>query len=393
MPGPLDGLLVLDLTRLLPGSFATQLLTNLGADVIKIEEPVVGDYMRAVPPSVRGVSLPFLMVNRGKRSLAVDLKRPEGQEIFHRLAARADVLVEQFRPGVMARLGADHPSLAEINPRLVYCSFTGYGQTGPARDWPGHDITFEAHSGILGVTGGADGRPVVPGVPIADLASGFNAALAILAALRTRDRTGRGEFIDVSIFDTTVALMLLNIAHFLGAREEPSPGETILTGVFPFYNLYETEDGRWLAVGAVEGKFWRRLCELLSLPRLADVQFGDVEARRRVTEAVAAAFRTKTGAEWERLLASEDLPVALVRRVSEVVEDPHVAARGLLAAADVPGGDGTRVVRHPAFHEISKISTPTRAPEKGEHSEQILAWLGYSKAAIESLRRGRVVAP
>lgn len=393
MAAPLEGLLVLDLTRLLPGPFATQLLTNLGANVIKVEEPVLGDYMRAVPPSVRGTSYPFLMVNRGKRSVAVDLKKAEGQEILHRLAARADVLVEQFRPGVMARLGADYGTLANVNPRLVYCSFTGYGQTGPSKALPGHDITFEAHSGILGVTSGADGRPVVPGVPIADLASGFNAALAILAALRTRDRTGRGEFIDVSIFDTAVALMLLNIAHFLGAREEPSPGETILSGVFPFYNLYEAKDGRWLAVGAVEEKFWRRLCEVLRLPRLKELQFGDAEERRWVTEAVAAAFRTKSGAEWERLLASEDLPVALVRRVSEVVEDPHVAARGLLAAADVPGGDGTRIVRHPAFHEITSVSTPRAAPEKGEHSEEILAWLGYSNAAIESLRRGGVIAP
>jgi crotonobetainyl-CoA:carnitine CoA-transferase CaiB-like acyl-CoA transferase len=392
MVAPLDGLVVLDLSRLLPGPFATQLLANLGADVIKIEDPAVGDYMRAVPPSVQGTSLPFLMVNRGKRSLAVDLKDERGREVLHKLVARADVLVEQFRPGVTARLGADHATLTRLNPRLVYCSFTGYGQTGPSRGWPGHDITFEAHAGILGVTA-ANGRPGIPGVPIADLASGLNAAVAILAALRTRDRTGRGEFIDVSIFDTAVALMLLNIAHFLGEREEPAPGETILTGVFPFYNLYEAQDGRWLAVGAVEGKFWRRLCEALGLPELADRQFGDAEGRQEAMEALAEAFRARPGEEWERRLAAEALPVVLVRRVSEVVEDPQVAARGLLAPAHVSGGALTRVVRHPAFHELSTIATPIRAPEKGEHSAEILEWLGYSKSAIAALRRDGVIAP
>ncbi|MGQ0798006.1 MAG: CaiB/BaiF CoA transferase family protein, partial [Methanobacteriota archaeon] len=321
MPGPLDSVRVLDFSRLLPGPFATQLLRNLGADVIKIEEPDVGDYMRAVPPTVRGVSYPFLMVNRGKRSLAVDLKRPEGQAILRRLVARADVLVEQFRPGVMARLGADYPSLARINPRLVYCAFSGYGQDGPSKDLPGHDITFEAHAGILGVTGDRSGRPVIPGVPIADLASGFNAALAIVAALRTRDLTGRGEFLDVSIFDTAVSLMLLNLAHVLATREEPWPGETMLTGAFPFYALYETKDHRWVAAGAVEPKFWARLCDLLGIPALADRQFDRGAARDDVVRSVADAFRTRTYKEWDALFAREGLPVAGVRRVSEVVDD------------------------------------------------------------------------
>ncbi len=186
MPAALDGVVVLDFTRLLPGPFCTQLLCNLGADVIKIEDPQLGDYMRAVPPTIDDTSYPFLMVNRGKRSLAVDLKTPEGQEILRRLARRADVVVEQFRPGVMTRLGVDYDGLAMMNPRLVYCSFSGYGQTGPYKDLPGHDINFEALAGILAVTGNRDDRrPAIPGVPIADLAAGFNAALAILAALRT----------------------------------------------------------------------------------------------------------------------------------------------------------------------------------------------------------------
>lgn len=392
MPAPLNGITVLDFSRLLPGPFATQLLCNLGADVIKIEDPGIGDYMRAVPPLVRDVSYPFLMVNRGKKSLAVDLKTPEGREILHRLVRRADVVVEQFRPGVMARLGADYDSLAMMNPGLVYCSFSGYGQTGPDRDLPGHDINFVAKAGILGVTGQGDGRPVIPGVPIADLASGFNAALAILAALRTRDRTGHGEYIDVAIFDTAVGLMVLGLARFLATGEEPLPGETLLTGTFPFYALYETKDGRWLAVAAVETKFWKRLCELLEAPELAEHQFADDAMRATVAETLAERFRRKTLEEWEAIFVREGLPVNGVKRVSEVVRDPQVKARGLLPTVEVARLGKLQVTAHPARHTDSTVHTPTEAPRKGEHTEEILRGLGYPLKRIEALAKKGVVA-
>ena len=392
MPGPLEGIVVIDLTRLLPGPFATQLLVNLGANVVKVEDPGAGDYMRGVPPTTQGISYPFLMVNRGKKSIAVDLKTPEGQEILHKLAARADILVEQFRPGVMESFHGDYATLSRMNPRLVYCSFSGYGQTGPSKGVPGHDITFEAHAGILGVTADRGGRPVIPGVPIADLASAFNAAFAILAALRTRDRTGRGEFVDVSIFDTAVGLMVLNLAHFLATREEPAAGETILTGRFPFYDLYETADGRWLAVAAVEPKFWRRLCELLGLPELVDHQFGDGATLERTTAALSGKFRERTLEEWERVLSNEDLPVAPVKRVSEVARDPHVRARELFPVADIPGLWKTPVLGHPAKHSVSEVRTPARVPSKGEDTDAILASLGYTAETIDALWRKGVIA-
>lgn len=391
MVAALEGITVLDFTRLLPGPFATQLLCNLGADVIKIEEPVVGDYMRLVPPTVQGVSYPFLMVNRGKRDLAVDLTTHEGQEIVHKLAARADILVEQFRPGVMGELRCDYETLARINPRLVYCSFSGFGQTGPSRDIPGHDITFEALAGILGVPAEGHGKPAIPGVPIADLASAFNAAFAILAALRTRDRTGRGEFVDVSIFDTAVALMVLNLAHYLATGKEPVAGETILTGVFPSYNLYETADGRWLAVAAVEPKFWARLCEALDMPEFTENQFVDGPEAARVLHAFRERFRSKTLAEWEALL-SKELPVAGVKRISEIVRDAHVRGRELLPVVDVPSLWKTQVVGHPGKHERSEVRNPARVPRKGEDTETILASLGYSKDDIEDLVRRGIVA-
>jgi len=393
MPAALEGITVLDFTRLLPGPFCTQPLCNLGAEVIKIEDPKLGDYMRSVPPIVHDVSYPFLMVNRGKRSLAVDLKTPEGQEIVHKLARGSDVVVEQFRPGVMARLRVAYDDLAMMNPRLVYCSFSGYGQTGPYKDLPGHDINFQALAGILGVTTGREDKaPAIPGVPIADLASGFNAALAILAALRVRDRTGRGEFIDVSIYDTAVALMVLGLARFLATGEEPVAGETLLTGSFPFYSLYETKDGRWLSVATVEPKFWSRMCELIGAPDLAEKQFKDGAERFQVAQALADKFRGRTLAEWEAMLAKENLPITGVKRVSEVVRDPHVKARGLLPVVDVSGLWKLQVIAHPAKHATLETRNPTRVPAKGQDTEEILRSLGYTARQIQTLAKKGVVA-
>ena len=392
MPPALEGITVLDFTRLLPGPFCTQLLCNLGADVIKIEDPKLGDYMRSVPPIVHDVSYPFLMVNRGKRSLAVDLKTPEGQEIVHKLARRADVVVEQFRPGVMARLGAAYDDLAMMNPKLVYCSFSGYGQTGPYRDLPGHDINFQALAGILSVTAGQDDkRPAIPGVPIADMASAFNAALAILAALRTRDRIGRGEWIDVSILDTAVTLMVLGLARFLATGDEPVPGETLLTGVFPFYSLYETKDGRWLSVAAVEPKFWIRMCELVGAPELSERQFADGAERVAAAQTLAARFRERTSEDWEALFAKEQLPITLVKRVSEVVRDPHVKARELLPLIDVPDVGKLQVIAHPAKHAETKVRDPARVPGKGGNTVEILRSLGYTPRQIQALAKKEVI--
>ncbi len=393
MPTALDGVVVLDFTRLLPGPFCTQLLCNYGADVIKVEDPQLGDYMRSVPPILHDVSYPFAMVNRGKRSLAVDLKTSEGQEILRRLVGRADVVVEQFRPGVMARLGADYDALAMWNPKLIYCSFSGYGQTGPYKDLPGHDINFEALAGLLSVTRNLDERrPTIPGVPIADLAGGFNAALAILASLRTRDRTGRGEFIDVSIYDTAVTLLVLGLARYFATGEEPAPGETLLTGSFPFYSLYETKDGQWLSVATVEPKFWERMCELIGAPELSGKQFAEPAERPAIAQTLAGRFRERTLAEWEPLFFAERLPIAGVKRVPEVVGDAQVKARGLLPTVDVPGVGKLQVISHPAKHTRTETRNPARVPMKGQDTETILRSLGYTSRQIEALAKKNVVA-
>src|SRR2546425_9079825 len=310
---PLAGVRVVDLTRLLPGPFCTQLLANLGAEVIKVEDPEVGDYMRFVPPSLGDTSYAFAMVNRNKKSVAINLKEKEGQEILHRLVKRADIFVEQFRAGVAGTLGADPETLRLVNPKLVYCAFEGFGVSGPYAGRPAHDLDFEALAGILSVTGSEDGRPVIPGVPVADLASAFNAAFSILAALRRRDATGKGEFVDISIFDTAVSLMVLNFARYLGTGEIPVPGETLVTGKWPFYNIYETKDARWLSVAAVEPKFWSRLIRLLGLEEFEEEQFADEPTRGRAIKAFRAAFRARSLQEWTAVLGREDLPWAPVQ--------------------------------------------------------------------------------
>lgn len=388
MPAPLDGITVVDLTRLLPGPFATQLLADLGANVIKVEDPALGDYMRAVPPAIDGTSYPFLMVNRNKKSLSVNLKDRDGQAIVHKLARRTDVFVEQFRPGVTKRLGVDYDRIRRINPKIVYCSHTGYGQTGPYASFPGHDLNFEALAGILSVS--RDATPTIPAVPISDLSSGFMAAFAILAALRTRDRTGKGEYIDVSIFDVSFSLMVLNIARYLGAREEPTPSE-IIAGHWPFYNLYECADRRWLAVAAVEPKFWRRLVELADLPDLVGKQFVDTPERDEIMARLRARFREKTRAEWLTRFDGQDLPVTPVQRLADAMVDPHVASRGLLRESDL-GRLGPRIVlEHPAKYSRSRVAKSRRVPALGEDTERILRSLGYSRADISALRGRGVV--
>jgi len=391
MPLPLSGVRVIDLTRLLPGPFCTQLLANLGAEVIKVEDPEVGDYMRFVPPSLGDTSYAFAMVNRNKKSVAINLKEKDGQEVLHRLVKRADIFVEQFRAGVAGKLGADPETLRLVNPRLVYCAFEGFGVTGPYAGRPAHDLDFEALAGILSVTGSEDRRPVIPGVPIADLASAFNAAFSILAALRRRDATGKGEFVDVSIFDTAVSLMVLNFARYLGTGEIPVPGETLVTGQWAFYNVYETKDGRWITVAAVEPKFWTRLVGVLGLPEFEGEQLADEPTRGREIAAFRSTFRTRTLEEWTAVLGTEDIPWAPVQTLPEVVKDPQVIARKMLVETDLGRLGKRTVLSHPAKIEGLSRADSAHVPRKGEHTTEVLKSLRYTAAEISRLQKRGVI--
>jgi len=311
---PLDGLCVLDLTRLLPGAAATMVLANFGAEVIKIEQPGGGDYARSLPPMIDGVGAVFTLVNRGKKSIVLDLKNPGDREAFLRLVDRADVLLEGFRPGVMKRLGLDYQTLGERNPRLIYTALTGYGQSGPYAAMAGHDINYVALGGLLDLTGGPDGPPVIPGTPVADMAAGtLQAVIGVLLALAARERTGRGQLVDVSMLDGVVSLLPVALALYAAKGEAPRRGDQKLTGRYACYNVYRARDGRWLAVGALEPKFWVELCRGLGCEQLAAEQFAEGPRQREMIRELAAIFRTRDAAEWFAQFRDRDACLTLIQ--------------------------------------------------------------------------------
>jgi crotonobetainyl-CoA:carnitine CoA-transferase CaiB-like acyl-CoA transferase len=387
----LEGITILDLTRLLPGPYGTMLLADLGAEVIKIEEPELGDYAREFSPSIGGEGAAFQAVNRNKKSLALNLKREEGKAIFRRLCGMADAVVEQFRPGVMDRLGLGYEALRAVNARLVYCALTGYGQDGPYRDRVGHDINYIALGGILGITGMEDGPPVTPGVQIADLSGGMMAAFGIVAALLSRERTGEGRFVDVAMLDSVVSWLALPAAIFAATGETPRRGRFFLSGGLPGYQVYETKDGRYITVGALEAKFWRNLCHALGREDLIPLAEPGEERREEVLEDLRAVFKTKTQAEWVDQLAEVEVCFAPVHDLRETLADPQVLHRRMVA--EVPLPDGTIMAQpgtplHVSGDRRKKHQPP---PALGQHTATILARVGYSPEEVATLRSAGVI--
>lgn len=350
---PLEGLRVLDLTRLLPGPFCTMLLGDLGADVIKIEEPGGGDPARY---SAAGL---FPLINRNKRSVVLDLKSAEGHDAFLRLAHRADVLVEGFRPGVMDRLNLGYePILKERNPRLIYASLSGYGQSGPYRDRAGHDLNYLAMAGVLGYNVDANGTPVPPAVQVADLGAAIFAALAVVAAVVSREQTGRGQAVDVSLFGAAVAWLPTLIGALYASGRSLPPGAPVLAGGLPQYGVYATSDGRYVTLGALEPKFLLNFCEAIGRPQLAQLS-GDA-----LRAALRDLFASRTLAEWVTCLNQIDTCFAPVNTLEEMLRDPQVQALGL-----VKGGHLA-----PAFvYSETPASIRRPAPGLGEHTREVLS--------------------
>jgi crotonobetainyl-CoA:carnitine CoA-transferase CaiB-like acyl-CoA transferase len=388
MSRPLDGVRVLDLSRLLPGGYATLLMADLGADVVKVEEPGRGDYIRWTPPLVDGESAGHRALNRGKRSMTLNLKDPAGVDLLRRLAGRFDVLVESFRPGVMDRLGIGPAALAEANPRLVYCAITGYGQDGPYRDAVGHDIDYIGVAGMLGLSGEAGGPLVVPPVQVGDLAGGGMAAvIGVLAALLEREGTGRGRFVDTSMLDGVVSWLSVHLGNFLATGEEPARGRMRLSGAYACYGVYRCADDRHVAVGALEPKFWQALCEAMALPELAETQYGPPEVQEEMRGRIQAAFGSKPRDEWLERLAGLEVCVAPVNSLSEAVADPQVRHRNLVAEIDgVPVGPGS-----PFRLDGEQQQDLRPAPGFGEHTAEVLAELGIGDEELADLRgRGAI---
>jgi len=325
--GALAGVRVLDCTSLVPGPLATLLLADAGADVLKVERPGVGDELRHQPPRLGTTGASFALLNRGKRSVDLDLKEPADRRRFLALAEHADVLVEQFRPGVMAALGLGWETLRAVNDRLVYCSITGYGQTGPKQRRAGHDLTYLAETGLLGLAADSDGRPGVPPALIADIAGGaYPAVMNILLALRQRDLTGRGCHLDVAMTDNLFPLMFWALGSGFAGGHWPRPGGELLTGGSPRYRVYETADGRYLAAAPLEQRFWEAFCAAVDLP----VQWRDDAADPEGTaRAVGERIAARTAAQWAERLEGLDVCAAVVATLEEAVADAQVRARHL----------------------------------------------------------------
>lgn len=386
-PGPLAGLRILDLTRLLPGGYCTLLLSDLGADVVKVEEPGRGDYIRWSPPLVDGVSAAHRALNRGKRSITLNLKAPDAPEVLARLAEGADVLVESFRPGVMERVGAGHETLAERNPRLVYCAITGYGQDGPYRDRVGHDINYMGYGGALWLGGPSGGEPTLPGVQVGDLGGGgLMAAVGILAALQERERTGRGRFVDIAMLDGVVSWLSIHLGNHL-AEPGMFEGTRPLSGDLACYRVYRTKDGGHLTVGALEGQFWRALCETLGRPELVEDQFAPPGRQAEMAATVQSVFQTRSRDEWLEVFADVPACVGPVNDVDEATADPQVRHRGMIAEVDgVAVGPAS-----PIKLDGSATVAATPAPGLGEHTDDVLAAAGISSDEVAALRAGGVV--
>lgn len=363
----LEGIRVLDATRLLPGALATMYLAGFGADVIKIEQPGTGDYARHLF-TPEGENPVFTATNGGKRSVVLDLKHARGKKAMLALVRTADVFIEGFRPGVMDRLGLGYDALHAANPRLVYAAITGYGQAGPFRDAAGHDLNYMAMSGALDLIGPRDGAPVVPGVQIADIAGGgMQAAMGILLALVARGRTGEGQFVDISMTRGAANLIALPLAqHTLGGGE-PARGEGILGGQYACYNLYECRDGRYVALGALETKFWASLCRALGRPGLIAGHYAPEPRQSAMRAELAAIFGTKDADAWVRELAPHDCCVTAVRTVREAA-----ACDWLQASEPAPGLSSTpgRASR--------------RAPALGEHTREVLLEAGVPENEIDA---------
>lgn len=382
MTTPLHGIRILDLSQLYPGPLCTMILADLGAEVIKVEPPGTGDHARAY-------SFLFNQINRNKKSLSLNLKHPLAQEAFRRLAAGADVVVEGFRPGTTARLGVDYPTLREINPRLIYCSISGFGQDGPYRDRPGHDINYMAMGGVLGLTRDREGKPVVLGFEVADIVSALNSAIGILAALQARERTGEGQLVDISMLDCVVSLLSNSLGPYLETGELPSINPLHAT---PHYGIFETSDGEYLVIGiAHEDWFWDELCEVLGME-----DAKGLNAAQRILECgrlllrVREAVRSRTLAEWMELMAEKDIPYCNLAGIAEVLNDPQVRHRRMV----VEVGEGNRRMRQLGSpYKLS--STPPRfdlpPPRLGEHTEELLLEAGYSRGEIIQMREEKAV--
>jgi crotonobetainyl-CoA:carnitine CoA-transferase CaiB-like acyl-CoA transferase len=360
------------------------LLGDLGAEVIKIEEPKIGDPTRWSRPMMGKQSSVFRQINRNKKSIAIDLKNPMGRDLLLKLCTTADVILEQFRPGVVDRLGVGYSDVAKVNSRIVYCSLTGYGQDGPHRNRSGHDLNYLALSGVLGLSTDQNGRPFIPGVQIADLTGGMIAAFAIVAGLMARESTGRGQYVDVSMFDVMLTMLPIPAAQFFAGTKLQVGDKYLLSGEYPFYNIYETADGKYVTLGALEPKFWENFCRHIDREDLIARQFDAGDARRNLFEEVAGIFKSRTLDEWTEAMEDADCCCEPVLSLEEAFDHRQSVARKMVT--DEPPhslGFGAKFSDTPA-------RLRSQSPELGEHTDELLAELGLREEERNALEEAGV---
>lgn len=382
LAGALAGVRVLDLSRLLPGPFATLVLADLGATVDKIEDPAQGDYLRHMPPQIGGCNVAYGMLNRGKRSAVLDLKKPDGQAALRAMLPSYDVLFEQFRPGVLARLSLDPAALQRLHPGLIICSLSGYGQTGPYVRRAGHDLNYLARSGVLGAQGPQHGAPQVPGFQLADISGGMWSVIAILAALRQRAASGEGAWLDVAMSEGTLPFMLTSLGPALVGKSGQRGDEQLTGGIAP-YGVYASKDGVQMTFAALEPKFWAAFCAAEQRTiSLSDLMPGEHQAELKAW--VSKVFSSRTAEEWEAFATEADLPIEPVLSPAQVAQDPHIVAREMLGTMTLPDGTALPQLRTPVTPSqvLANASAP---PAQGEHTRAILQQAGLPTSQVDAL--------
>lgn len=369
MTSPLAGLLVLDFTTLLPGPLAALMLAEAGAEVVKIERPPAGDEMRSYVPRWGADSTNFALLNRGKASVALDLKDQAQKARLGPLLARADIVIEQFRPGVMDRLGLGYAAIAAVNPRVIYCAITGYGQSGPKRDVAGHDLNYIGDTGLLSLSSGEPARPVIPPALLADIAAGsYPAFMNILLAVIARQASGRGCYLDVAMTDHIFPFMYWAIGKALGSGEWAGNATDLVTGGTPRYHLFPAADNRLVAVAAIEQKFWETFCTLIDLaPALRD----DARDPAATIAGIAAILRGKPGAHWRAVFAGQDCCCSVVASLREAMADPHVAARGLFRGTASGSGTTLPALPVPVLPIFRGVAADKRSPALGADTDRL----------------------
>lgn len=380
MGGALEGIKIIDLSRMLPGPYCSMILADHGARVIAIEDKrYMADDIFLSP------------VNRNKDHMTLNLKTKEGYEIFFKLIKEADVLMEGFRPGVTKRLGIDYETLKKINPRIIYCSISGYGQDGPFRDIAGHDVNYLSFAGILGMIGEKDRSPCIPGIQIADLAGGgMNAAIGILLALVARERTGEGQYIDISMTDGMVGLLSVPLHIFQRNGMVPKRSDTFLSHRYACYNVYETADRRYISIGAVENRFWKNLCDILDVPEYVPLQYDDSH-RKEILAFCRKAFKKKTLEQWVEELRDKDVCWGKVQNLEEVLNDPLFLARDMVGEVKDNKGKSVTVLGIPVKLSDTPGSIRTAPISFGESTKKILEKLGYTEREIEEFNEKKIV--